>query len=365
MRELPRPARTYIVAVVIAGAVVLARAILGIDLDNPYLFVALLLLSNVSSAFKVALPLSASGSTMSVSYAVDFASLLLLGPAQTTVIAVTSAWSQCTFRMRQPTSTYRTLFSMACLAVTVQAAGWVYLRLGGVPGAIGEPLAGEVAAAGRRGDDLFPLQHRPHLGGDRPLHPAALDLDLERELPVERAELLRRGRRGVLHRRIGAAVRPLVRGADGRAAVPDLPHLQGLSGAHRRRTAPRAGDVGPASGDHRSAGAGDRRQGSDRAEPHPPRPGLRRRHRPRPRDAGQRDPGREDRRAAARHRQAGGARTHPVEARTAHPGGVPEDPRSTRRSAPRSSARCRSPIRSRRSSSAITNAGTARAIRRD
>ena len=75
--------------------------VLEIRLDNPYLFVALLLLSSVTSAFKVALPLSASGSTMSVSYAVDFASLLLLGPAQTTVIAVTSAWSQCTFRMRQ------------------------------------------------------------------------------------------------------------------------------------------------------------------------------------------------------------------------------------------------------------------------
>ena len=57
----------------------------GVRLDNPYLFAALLLLSNVSSAFKVALPLSAGGSTMSVSYAVDFASLLLLGPAQTTV----------------------------------------------------------------------------------------------------------------------------------------------------------------------------------------------------------------------------------------------------------------------------------------
>ena len=146
MRELPPSARTYIVAVVALGAAALGHALLGVRFDNPYLFVALLLLSNVSSAFKVALPLSASGSTMSVSYAVDFASLLLLGPAQTTVIAVTSAWSQCTFRMRQPTSLYRTLFSMACLAVTVQAAGWVYLRLGGVPGSIGEALTTEVAA---------------------------------------------------------------------------------------------------------------------------------------------------------------------------------------------------------------------------
>jgi diguanylate cyclase (GGDEF)-like protein/putative nucleotidyltransferase with HDIG domain len=146
MRELSLSARTYIVAVVLLGAALLGRALTGLRLENPYLFVALLLLSNVSSAFKVALPLSASGSTMSVSYAVDFAALLLLGPAETTVIAVTSAWSQCTFRMRQPTSIHRTLFSMACLAITVQAAGWVYLRLGGVPGSIGVAVASEVAA---------------------------------------------------------------------------------------------------------------------------------------------------------------------------------------------------------------------------
>ena len=29
---------------------------------------------------------------------------------------------------------------MACLAVTVQAAGWVYLRMGGGPGSLGEDL---------------------------------------------------------------------------------------------------------------------------------------------------------------------------------------------------------------------------------
>ena len=78
----------------------------------------------------------------------------------------------------------------------------------------------------------------------------------------------------------------------------------------------------------------------------------------------QRDPGREDGRAAARHRQAGGARAHPVEARPAHPGGVPEDPHppaGRRRDHQRA---CRSPIRWRRSSSATTSAGTARAIRR-
>ena len=38
---------------------------------------------------------------MSVSYAVDFASLLLLGADETMLVAATSAWSQCTFRTQR------------------------------------------------------------------------------------------------------------------------------------------------------------------------------------------------------------------------------------------------------------------------
>ena len=144
MRALPSAAQAFIVAVIAAGAATLAWTLPQVRLDTPYLFLALLLLSNVTSAFKVAL-LSASGSTMSVSYTIDFAALLLLGPNPTTIIAVSSAWSQCTFRMKQPTPLYRTLFSMASLAITVRAAGWVYERLGGAPGVLVDSFT--VAAA--------------------------------------------------------------------------------------------------------------------------------------------------------------------------------------------------------------------------
>ena len=95
------------------------------------------------------LPLARSGSTMSVSYAVDFASLLLLGPNETMIVAAASAWSQCTFRIKERNPLHRTLFSMACLVVTVQAAG-VRLHAGSaaVPGSsissttIAKPLVG-------------------------------------------------------------------------------------------------------------------------------------------------------------------------------------------------------------------------------
>jgi diguanylate cyclase (GGDEF)-like protein/putative nucleotidyltransferase with HDIG domain len=135
-------------AVLTAGAVVLAvfvpRAI-----TNLPLFAALLLLSSLASAFKVTLPLASSGSTMSVSYAVDFASLLLLGPDETMLVAAASAWSQCTIRTESRTPVYRTLFSIASLVLTVKAAGLAYLALGGSaagavlsPFTIAKPLVG-------------------------------------------------------------------------------------------------------------------------------------------------------------------------------------------------------------------------------
>src|SRR5262249_52762910 len=87
----------------------------------------------LTSVFKVNLPLARSGSTMSVSYAVDFASLLLLGPNETMLVAAVSAWSQCSFRIKERNPLYRTLFSMGCLIITVQAAGTIYGYLGGKP----------------------------------------------------------------------------------------------------------------------------------------------------------------------------------------------------------------------------------------
>jgi diguanylate cyclase (GGDEF)-like protein/putative nucleotidyltransferase with HDIG domain len=132
MKELPYPARAYVVSVMVAGAIMLA--VFGPHtVHKPGLFLALLLFSSIASALKVNLPLSTSGSTMSVSYAVDFASLLLLGENATMWVAATSAWSQCTFRTQTRSPLYRTLFSMASLVITVKATGLVYTLLGGPP----------------------------------------------------------------------------------------------------------------------------------------------------------------------------------------------------------------------------------------
>src|SRR5947207_6864537 len=130
MKELPVAARVYVTAVCVAGVLVAAFNAPH-SLNHPGLFLALLVCSSVASALKVSLPLATSGSTMSISYAVDFASLLLLGANETMFVAAMSAWSQCTFRVPSKSPVYRTLFSMASLVLTVKFAGLVYSWFGG------------------------------------------------------------------------------------------------------------------------------------------------------------------------------------------------------------------------------------------
>jgi diguanylate cyclase (GGDEF)-like protein/putative nucleotidyltransferase with HDIG domain len=132
MKELPLATRLYVSAVIIAGAAFFVY-FYPRRIDHLGLFVGLLLCSSLASALKVNLPLASGGSTMSVSYAVDFLSLLLLGADETMLVAAASAWSQCTFKTRTRSAPFRTAFSMASLVLTVKAAGWVYTLLGGPP----------------------------------------------------------------------------------------------------------------------------------------------------------------------------------------------------------------------------------------
>src|SRR3954470_23336796 len=152
MKDLPVAARVYVSAVCVAGVIVAVYNVPH-SLDHPGLFLALLVCSSVASALKVSLPLATSGSTMSISYAVDFASLLLIGANETMLVAATSAWSQCTFRVPSKSPVYRTAFSMASLVLTVKFAGLVYSWLGGtgpeVPltlSTIAKPLVGAATA---------------------------------------------------------------------------------------------------------------------------------------------------------------------------------------------------------------------------
>src|SRR5678816_1159932 len=123
MGRLSLVARFYVLTVMIAGAVLFAVRLPLIQVDQSVVFVLLICASLASTALRVHLPLPGGGSTLSLSYAVDFASLLLLGPDATMVVAATSVFMQSELNRRPPSRLYRTLFSMASVVITVQVSG--------------------------------------------------------------------------------------------------------------------------------------------------------------------------------------------------------------------------------------------------
>jgi PAS domain S-box-containing protein len=128
--DLPPRGGWYIRAVIALGAMTFAVLISRAAFTPIIPLLVLVLLSSLTSAFKIHFPI-ASGSNMSVSYVVDIAALILRGPHATMIVGAASGWSQTTLNSRSPNPAHRTLFNMAILVLTVQAAGQVYLRLGG------------------------------------------------------------------------------------------------------------------------------------------------------------------------------------------------------------------------------------------
>ena len=147
--QLPRAARLYIVAVVAVGlALMVARLPGALHFEQPASFVALLVLSSMTAALKAHLPLTTSGSTMAIAYGVDLASLLLLGPHQTMLVAAGSAFMQGHLSGTDRNPLDRTLCALASLVIAVQASALAFRLLGGsAAGTIGT-IAPALAGAG-------------------------------------------------------------------------------------------------------------------------------------------------------------------------------------------------------------------------
>jgi diguanylate cyclase (GGDEF)-like protein len=137
--DLPFLARLYVGGVITAGAVVFAYCATHVQVSQWALFLSLIVLSCLASTLKVRLPLTRSASTMSVSYVVDFTALLLLGPEQTVFVAAASAVTQSTLNVRKGNPTYRTLFNIAAIVLTIEFAGLVFGWSGGGAGDLGWP----------------------------------------------------------------------------------------------------------------------------------------------------------------------------------------------------------------------------------
>ena len=130
LRDLPPRGRWYIIAVVALGALLFVTLVPRATLTPVLSFAFLALLSVLTAAFKVQFPITG-GSNMSVSYVVDIASILLWGPHAAMIVGAASGWSQSTLNARKRNPPFRTLFNMAMLVITVEAAGQVFRALGG------------------------------------------------------------------------------------------------------------------------------------------------------------------------------------------------------------------------------------------
>nr|MBA2303095.1 hypothetical protein [Acidobacteriota bacterium] len=145
--RLPLAARVYVCVVIASGAMIFGASLPSVPVERAGLIIALLALSVITSALKADMPLGVGSSCISLSYVVDFTALLLLGPAAAMLIAAASACAQCTFRMNERNAAYKTIFSMATLALTVAAAGAIYRSFGGTHGDLSAPLQPLMAAA--------------------------------------------------------------------------------------------------------------------------------------------------------------------------------------------------------------------------
>jgi len=147
---LPLAARAYVTLVVAVGAVWLAASI-PTRVEEPALFVSLAVFACLTSVWKVNLPIAvANGSTLSVSYAANLMSLLLLGPQHAALIAVAGAVTQCRYKAKAEYPIYRTIFSAAAAGITMSATGAVYMLLGGTTPptaalAVAKPIVGAIA----------------------------------------------------------------------------------------------------------------------------------------------------------------------------------------------------------------------------
>jgi diguanylate cyclase (GGDEF)-like protein/PAS domain S-box-containing protein len=130
VRELPAAARLFVAATISCAGIVLVLH-LPVHMPDVRVFAVLAFTSVVTSGLKLRLPLGTSAANLSVSYTVDFASLLLLGTGPTLLLSALSACIQSTVRAARRNPPHRVAFNIAAVILTVSAAGFVFTVSGG------------------------------------------------------------------------------------------------------------------------------------------------------------------------------------------------------------------------------------------
>ena len=126
----PLAARLYVGAVIAVGGAVLAGAFEA-GTAQPLPLAAILALSLLASLAKVEIAVLGSGATLTACHITDLLALLICGTDAAILVSAWSAWTQCAFRSKARTPIHQTLFSVAALALSMGAAGFIYVLSGG------------------------------------------------------------------------------------------------------------------------------------------------------------------------------------------------------------------------------------------
>ncbi len=131
LRHQPPAARVFVAAVVSAGAALAIASTWRGSLEHPLLLSSLLLLSAAANTIKIPLPVGRSVSSLSPGFAVNFGSLLVLGPGAAAWVTLAGGWAQCTFNVTVRNPWYRTLFSVSSLVLSMELGARVLAWTGG------------------------------------------------------------------------------------------------------------------------------------------------------------------------------------------------------------------------------------------
>jgi len=122
-RRLSPMAKGYVAVVAAIGVVLMVLAGAQIQEHDLAWCAVFILLSVLASTAKIELPVPRGASSLTLAYIVHYTALLLLGTPAAVLTAAAGGWSQCTIWASRRTPTHQTLFSVATLAIAVQAAG--------------------------------------------------------------------------------------------------------------------------------------------------------------------------------------------------------------------------------------------------
>lgn len=134
MTDLRPSARLYVGGVIAGGAWALVAS-LPPRVTEPVLFPVLLATAVAAAAWKTSLPLTRTGTTISMSYVVFLVGAIVLGRFEALAIGAAGAWVQCEYRPQVRYPIYRTVFSAATVVLAVAASGAVLDLM------VGEPVA--------------------------------------------------------------------------------------------------------------------------------------------------------------------------------------------------------------------------------